>query len=95
MAKHKTMKERKALAEALEELKPRVRETSIFGDNHHDAIDIQIQLLRGEIEVEEFEEKRESEEITDSVYDAGSNVLGWMDGTGEDDILAEWKELEQ
>lgn len=95
-----TTEERAAQIEALKKIKPTVLRTSAFGDNHHDAIDAQLDVLEKLLTEREIYGNQESEEGADdgwslSVTDAAINARNWLDGQYEDypDLVASWKEL--
>lgn len=75
----------------LKEMKPNVRETSAFGNNHHDAIDAQLRVLQGEVAEDDFDE--EFEEAEDNVRDGAQRALDWMNGIDPNAPSSEWKEL--
>jgi len=87
----KTKKEIQKQIEGLEKIKPKVRETSAFGDNHHDAIDMQINVLKEDLSEDEICEGGEA----DNVRDAAISARQWLDGeyTDYDDLISSWKEL--
>ena len=91
---------------ALREIKPKVRERSAFGDNHHDSIDAQIEVLEknltermiddrsvfeDEDSYDDEDEDRWKTNVRESAYDARH----WLDGVYEDypDLIGAWKEL--
>jgi len=75
----------------LQAMKPKVKPTSAFGDNHHNAIDAQIRVLSGDIPVEDFDE--EFEDAESNVVDAAQGALDWMDGTIQENPAESWKDL--
>lgn len=86
----------------LKEIKPRVRKTSAFGDNHHDSIDAQIEVLEKRLSSDKIYDK--FEETGDSEVDAdegrGENVIScaldalyWRDGENEEAPSVGWKSL--
>ena len=77
----------------LREMKPRVRKYSVFGDNHHAAIDAQIDVL---------ENRTTCDEIWDDCGDAAENVrdsmieaANWLEDDSELLPSAGWVELIQ
>lgn len=88
---------RKAQAELLSEMKPRVLGTSRMGDNHHDAIDAQIQVIEDNLSDDEIYNTNETEEWRENVLQAALDARRWLDGEYEEypDIAASWKELER
>jgi len=109
MSKEPTKKQIEAEIKKLSEMKPNVKRTSIFGDNHHDAIDAQIEVLKNRLtedevydrfpSMEELEDRaNHGEEVDDEGYP--SNVIDeaiyaaqWLAGESEDKISDGWKEL--
>jgi hypothetical protein len=76
----------------LRDMKPNVRMTSAFGDNHHNAIDAQIRVL------DELMDEEDIETIFDddaqNVRDEAYNALQWMLGEDEYDAPSQgWQEL--
>lgn len=81
----------KAEIAALREIKPRVRQQSTFGDNHHDAIDAQIEVLENRWDDSETEENYPDE---GSVRDAALEACNWLQGGGaSDSLVGDWKSL--
>ncbi len=81
----------KAEIAALKEIKPRVRKTSTFGDNHHDAIDAQIEVLENRWDDDQIEENYPDE---GNVRDAAFDARNWLQGDGDSEsIAADWKSL--
>jgi hypothetical protein len=77
----------------LTQMKPNVRESSIFGDNHHDAIDAQIEILAGRTRKSDINDLRDNEDWTDHVADSAQEAADWMMGYTKDKPSDEWKEL--
>lgn len=84
---------------ALKELKSRVRERSAFGDNHRDAIHVQIAALEermDEGEVWDCHEAAAEDEPwhAENERDAGFDAVRWMNGESDyERPSAGWKEL--
>lgn len=77
----------------LEKMKPTVRSHSGFGDDHHAAIDAQIEVLREALDEDEIYVRWQGEE-----NHARNNALlamGWRDGDyGDGEAPSEgWKQL--
>lgn len=96
----KTHSERLAQAEALRQIKPTVLRTSIFGDNHHDAIDAQIEVLENLPDSADIDDNQDSGEWADNVAESTREALDWINGdyTPEDtnptgDLVGAWQEL--
>ena len=77
----------------LVEMKPKVRKFSAFGDNHHEAIDAQLEVIRQEVQEEDFDDSYEDD--ADHVRDAAQRALDWMQGITEETPSDEWKDLIQ
>ena len=79
----------------LKEIKPRVRRTSMFGDNHHDAIDAQVTVLSERLTDDEIDERAEEDDWADNVRDEAVSAAAWMRGEYEDypSLVDAWKEL--
>lgn len=85
----KTDKERKAEADALEKIKPKVRAKSFFGDDNHAAIDAQVAVIRGLLTNEQIHGRYENDYALTSALEARQWLEGEMDGS----LLDEWKSL--
>jgi hypothetical protein len=68
----------KAEIKKLEKMKPTVRSTSHFGDNHHDAIDAQLAVMKEGLDNDAIYDRYEHD--PQNVLDAALEVMGWMDG---------------
>lgn len=73
--------------EVLRKIKPTVRKTSLFGDNHHHAINAQIEVLENDMPEDEIYDHQEGEEIyaeeeewRDNVVSAALDARRWLDG---------------
>jgi hypothetical protein len=87
---------------ALKKLKPRLRKSSVFGDDHHAAVDAQIAVLEERLSDGKIYDRFESTGFTDIDHGEGrgDNVLSaaidaqqWRDGDKEDKPSSEWREL--
>lgn len=93
------MRTQKQVAEEIEKLKtmkPTVRRTSVFGDDHHDAIDFQIEVLKNRMEDGDIYDAEDVEGIEENVRDAGLEAAHWLDGEDLMDGPApsdQWKSL--
>ena len=87
----RTGKEIAAEIAKLKKMKPDVRKTSMFGDNHHDAIDAQVDVLERKLTLDqcwdEFADDREN------VQSAANEAAEWLAGLTDDLPSAGWKEL--
>ena len=93
----KTAAEIKREIKDLLKMKPTVRRTSLFGDNHHDAIDAQVEVLKDDLTETEIYNRgnEDAEDWKDNVVSAATDARLWMDGEYEDypRLVDEWKEL--
>lgn len=80
---------------ALLEIKPRVVRTSAFGDNHHDAIDRQISVLKSGLSEDEVHEDADAERWADNVRDEAVGAAQWLHGEFLDypRLVDAWKGL--
>lgn len=83
----------------LADMRPNVLKSSIFGDNHHDAIYAQIEVLEQRLDVYDVYDRFLSiEEDEDNGYpanvrDAAIEAASWMEGEEENSPSEGWKEL--
>lgn len=83
----------------LKAMKPTVRERSGFGDDHHAAIDAQLDVLETRMSTDDIydhgdEEKVGEEEVwADNVRDAAIEARQWLDGESKNAPSKEWKPL--
>jgi len=98
--KRPTAKKIKEEIEKLETMKPTVRVRSVFGDNHHEAIDAQIEVLTENMSEEEVIQKfpsiEEDEEdgFKQNIIDAAMEAALWLSGETEAGSPSDgWKEL--
>jgi hypothetical protein len=90
----RTQKEIQGEIKKLEEMKPRVRRFSGFCDDHHAAIDAQLEVLNCEVEGEDFEDQIDSGNWTEHDRDNAQRALDWMERTTDDPAPSEeWTEL--
>jgi hypothetical protein len=76
--------------QALEEIKPKVRHYSSYGDDYHAAIEAQIDVLKM---LKEGMPRVELPLYDDThIWDAVEEAIAWIDGISEYDTLVEdWK----
>lgn len=87
-----TAEEIVAEAATLKKMKPTVLKSSAFGDNHHNAIDAQIEALEMRKSEEEIYDELADE--ADNVRDAALEAVRWMEGESEDGAPSDnWKSL--
>lgn len=98
----RTEEEITAEIKLLREMKPNVRRTSVFGDNHHDAIDAQVTVLEDELDNDAIYDRFEPGDSEDINFDEGraENVLNsaieameWRDGDAKETPSEGWKSL--
>ena len=94
-----TREEVLAEVETLRQMKPNVRRTSTFGDNHHETIDAQIRVGAEDLSVNRIYDKfgKGADPNNPSNDEQISSILDmryWMDGEGEDDPPSNsWQDL--
>ncbi len=86
-------KEIRAEIAALQAIKPKVLQRSMFGDDHHAAIDGQIEVLKDHLTEDQVEDIVESEERPSNVRDAMLQACEWANSERGKSIAEEWKEL--
>jgi hypothetical protein len=97
--KSKTEKQIANEIAALKKIKPTVRVRSLFGDNHHHAIEAQIYVLEKKLRESQVidryapDESNEEDENRQNVYDAAMSVVRWRGGEEPGRPVEEWKEL--
>ena len=94
-----TDKEIQKEIETLKKMKPTVRMTSIFGDNHHHAIDAQIRVLEKQMTEYDIDDavSPDSDDFNfacDNVRNAMYEAARWLEGESENGCLSdEWESL--
>lgn len=84
---------------ALTAMKPNVRQFSAFGDDHHQAIDAQIETLTNRLNVDQvhdgYGEDAMADEFSQNELDAALEASDWMLGLAADDEppSAGWQSL--
>lgn len=99
----KTMRTREEIQSEIKNLrtiKPRVLRTSKFGDDHHAAIDAQIEVLENlltEDEVCDRHDNAADDEMfyADNEYDSGRDAANWLAGDEDDAPSEGWGSLIQ
>jgi len=92
--KKPSAKQIKAEIETLKTMKPTVLMESRFGDNHHDAIDAQIDVLMNGMTEDIVYDACENDGLKDNVRDAMLEAAQWVNGESEDGAPSKgWKEL--
>lgn len=94
MAKRKTDSEIKQEIKDLKALKPRVRRSSAFGDDHHAAIDAQVEVLEYGLDEDEVEDRADENDWPDNVRDSAMEAARWMAGESElARLVDDWESL--
>jgi hypothetical protein len=76
----------------LKAMKPTVLRASVFGDDHHKAIDAQVAVLEEKLSEDDVYERYQDR--ADNVRDAASQAAQWMEGESEDGKPSKgWKSL--
>lgn len=92
----KTPRQIQAEIDKLQDMKPTVIRASFFGDNHHDAIDAQIEVLEDEL-IDDYDIYNNLDDGTwaPNVVDAAIEARQWRDDEEEKDFVPSesWKEL--
>lgn len=86
--------ELKLEVEKLRRMQPSVRKMSAFGDNHHDAIEMQIAVLLDDtLDIDGVNGGRDDGDIPDNVADAAISAMDWRDEETQELPSEEWKSL--
>jgi len=96
MNKRRDLTARTAQVLALREIKPKVIRQSIFGDNHWDSIEAQIDVIENMLTYDEIDGMEESEEYAENVAESARDARLWLDGEDLESGPAPsdtWKEL--
>jgi hypothetical protein len=81
----RTQAEILAEADTLETMKPTVRSSSAFGDDHHAAIDAQVQVLRDRMTQDDIYDTwgdEDADDFAQNVLDEALATHEWMHGHG-------------
>lgn len=97
----KTKKEITSEVVALKKMKPNVRRMSVFGDDHHNAIDAQIEVLENNMSdgdiydnFEPFNEETDADDgRAENVLYAARQAYQWMHDEIEESPSEEWVSL--
>lgn len=85
----------------LREMKPYIRQYSFFGDDNHESIEVQIQVLEGRMDEDEiyetWPEPEDEEDGYEYIRSNAMDALNWAMGTEEDDssLSADWAHLDR
>jgi hypothetical protein len=94
----KTEEEINAEIEALRAIKPTVRQKSLFGNNHHDAIDAQIEALSKRMSEDEVWDKHDNA-VEDEPFNADNELdqalvaIRWMNDKEDERPSEGWQTL--
>jgi hypothetical protein len=91
-----TQKQINAEIKKLKKMKPTVRMKSMFGDNHHDSIDAQIEVLEDGgvlLDTDAIYDKEEEGEWKENVRGCALDALDWMNGDKDETPSSEWESL--
>lgn len=97
----KTAEEIQQQIEGLRELKPFVNQHSAFGDDNHEQIEAQIEVLEKRMNVNQVEDYfcvdedlPEEERTPEVVVDSAHHACDWMYGRDSESPLESWKILD-
>ncbi len=102
--KKPTQKQIDSEIKKLKDMKPNVTRASRFGDNHHDAIDAQVEVLSGGMTESQVYDKEPDDETEpgdveelgywkENVISAALEACRWRDGEEKDPPSKGWKDL--
>lgn len=78
----------------LKELKPRIAQFNVFGEDNHRTIDAQVRVLTLGLDEDDIEEQYGEED--DNIRHGALDAYMWMEGELEEGSLSEgWKPLAQ
>lgn len=93
-----TDEERQAEIKKLQEMKPKIRRTTAFGDDNWEKIDAQIEVLEKQLDEEEvygeFEDHDDPDRTSD-VVSAAREAVEWLEGQQKEPPSADWEPLVQ
>lgn len=80
---------------ALQEIKPKIRRHSFFGDDNHEAVDAQIAVLENLYDEDEVYERYEDPDNPDdrNVLDSALEAVYWLEGQTEQSLVEGWQSL--
>jgi cell fate (sporulation/competence/biofilm development) regulator YlbF (YheA/YmcA/DUF963 family) len=84
-------KQIKAEIEKLEKMKPRIRDITGFGESNHEKIDVQIEVLKEDLDNDDIWDRWPAEEKDMEVRMSAEEARNWLDGAG-DPPSKSWKE---
>lgn len=88
----RTQQEIDRQVEGLKKERASLPEYSMFGDPNHAIIDAQIEILRGDKMLTDFDEGDWDElDETNKIYSGAEDAENWLNGTGDeyDDLFSE------
>ncbi len=79
---------------ALYEVKPKLPKRNFFGEDVHAKVDIQIEVLSGDVDEDEFDDKVVNGEWSEDQRDEAQNAYDWMQGdSNESAPSVQWAEI--
>lgn len=84
----RTLEEVRAEVKSLQEIKPKVIQTTFFGDDNHAAIDAQIEVLERRLSENTIFDKWDNDYLRDAALEARA----WLDSEVES-LTDSWKSL--
>lgn len=79
--------------EALTTMKPTVLHHSKFGDDHHAAIDAQVQVLEDGLSEDDVYDEFPEGDFADNIRDSALDAARWAEGDSDDVPSEQWKDL--
>ena len=68
--------------------KANIPERSLFGTPNHEIIDVQIQILKGETELEDLDEGDwEDSDETNEIFRKAEEATQWLEGDEDEDLF--------
>lgn len=92
--KKPTEKQIKSEIKKLEKMKPAVRRSNIFGDDHHLAIDAQIHVLKEHLDLDDVDQRYG--DGPENVRENAEFAAQWLDGEADEEyktISEIWESL--
>jgi hypothetical protein len=89
-----TLKKIQAEIAALEELQPKIRPTTAFGDSNTDAVAAQIEVLEKRMDDDDVADKEDSGDWNQFVASSARDAVLWLEGQSEEETLSSgWESL--
>lgn len=77
----------------LKTMKPNVKKNSMFGDDHHKAIDAQVEVLTQRMSDDQMYSTYDRSGVQESVLNAARDACDWLNGYREEVPSEEWADL--